>query len=58
MEFLTKNKTLVALALAVILTVLGAVFKIDVGAMLGNVGTINKEVTNLVDPVVPAKPVE
>lgn len=66
MEFLKQNKTIVALALAIILAVAGAVFKVDVPALLNSVGTINKEVGALVDepaaptpaPAAPAKPVE
>ena len=62
MEFLKQNKTLVALALAIVLTVLGAVLKVDVGALLKEVGTVNTEVTKLVDAPAeapaPAAPVE
>ncbi len=67
MEFLKQNKTLVALALAIVLVVLGAVLKVDVGGLLTNVVTIDKQVTTLVAdpapvvapaPAAPEKPVE
>lgn len=58
MEFLKNNKKLVALGLAVLLAGAGAVFKVDVPALLNSVGAINKEVGALVDEPAHEKPVE
>lgn len=47
MDFLKNNKTLLALGLTLLLVLAGAVFKVDVGALLKDAGAINKEVTTL-----------
>ncbi len=54
MDFLKNNKTLVGLAVAIILAILGMVFKVDVPALLTSVGTIDKQITTLEAPVAPA----
>ena len=56
MEFLKNNKKLVALGVAVLLAIGGAVFKVDIPALLTSVGEISKSITKLADE--PAPPVE
>ena len=60
MEFLKNNKKLVVLGLALLLAIGGTLFKVDVAALLKDVGKISTGVTNLVDdPEAPAPaPVE
>ena len=60
MDFFTKNKALIGLALAIVLTVIGLVFKVDIAATLGTVTTISKDVNALTDTALPddTKPVQ